>query len=168
MRLSTDGGETWAAGSEGLSSLDIHGLAVVTVNPKTVVAATNNDVCITTDMANWTPLRVKDHYPWSYCRSALYLNGNNTGQVFIGAGNGTPGDEGGIFCTHELGKSWTRADIGLTANSTIWCFAHSPVVDGWLIACSVSGQLFRSTDDGISWVKLRHEFGEVRTLAVTP
>ena len=29
MRRSTDGGETWTAGSEGLSSLDIHGLTVV-------------------------------------------------------------------------------------------------------------------------------------------
>lgn len=34
MRLSTDGGETWVERSEGLSSLDIHGLCVVPGSPK--------------------------------------------------------------------------------------------------------------------------------------
>ena len=39
MRLSTDGGETWVERSEGLSSLDIHGLCVVPDSPKTIIAA---------------------------------------------------------------------------------------------------------------------------------
>ena len=61
---------------------------------------------------------------------------------------------------------WARSDIGITANSTIWCFGYNPQVDGVLIACSVSGQLFLSEDSGNSWQKLAHEFGEVRALAV--
>jgi photosystem II stability/assembly factor-like uncharacterized protein len=166
MRLSTDGGETWTERSEGLSSLDIHGLCVVPGSPKTIIAATNNDVCVTTDMGQqWAPLNVKSHYPWPYCRAAFFLNGD-AGRVFIGAGNGPPGDEGGIFSTRDAGKTWTRADIGRTANSTIWCFAHNPNADDLLIACSVSGQLYRSSDAGDSWTKLSHEFGEVRALAI--
>jgi len=167
MRLSTDGGETWTERSEGLSSLDIHGLCVIPGSPKTIVAATNNDVCVTTDMGQqWTPLNVKAHYPWPYCRAAFFLNGD-AGRVFIGAGNGPPGDQGGIFSTRDAGKSWSRAHIGRTANSTIWCFAHNPNANDLLIACSVSGQLYRSTDAGDSWTKLSHEFGEVRALAIT-
>ena len=166
MRLSTDGGETWTERSEGLSSLDIHGLCVVPGSPKTIVAATNNDVCVTTDMGQqWVPLNVKAHYPWPYCRAAFFLNGD-AGRVFIGAGNGPPGDEGGIFSTRDAGKTWTRADIGRTANSTIWCFAYNPKINDLMIACSVSGQLYRSTDAGDSWTKLSHEFGEVRALAI--
>jgi photosystem II stability/assembly factor-like uncharacterized protein len=166
MRLSTDGGETWVERSEGLSSLDIHGLCVVPGSPRTIIAATNNDVCVTTDMGQqWTPLNVKAHYPWPYCRAAFFLNGN-AGRVFIGAGNGPPGDQGGIFSTSDAGKTWNRADIGRTANSTIWCFAHNPQFNDLLIACSVSGQLYRSTDSGDSWTKLSHEFGEVRALAI--
>ena len=166
MHLSTDGGETWVERSEGLSSLDIHGLCVVPGSPKTIIAATNNDVCVTTDMGQqWTPLNVKAHYPWPYCRAAFFLNGN-AGRVFIGAGNGPPGDQGGIFSTLDAGKTWNRADIGRTANSTIWCFAHNPQFSDLLIACSVSGQLYRSTDSGNSWTKLDHEFGEVRALAI--
>ncbi len=167
MRISRDGGKTWKTGIKGLSSLDIHDLAVVPGAPMTLVAATNNDVCITTDMSNWTPLCVKEYYPWPYCRSVLCPE-DGDGRVLIGAGNGPPGDKGGIFCTDDLGKSWTCADLGVTANSTIWCFANHPAVRGWIIACSISGQLFRSTDNGFCWSRLRHEFGEVRVLAVTP
>ena len=167
MRITNDGGKTWVTRNEGLSSLDIHGLAVVPGNPKTIVATTNNDVCITTDLEKWTPLTVKNHFPWPYCRSALYLK-NGTGRVYVGAGNGPPGNEGALFYTSNLGKSWTRANLGLTANSTIWVITHQPAVPNWLFACSVSGQLFRSTDGGNTWQKLKHEFGEVRALAIVP
>ena len=172
MRLSTDSGETWHNRSEGLSSQDIHGLTVVPGEQKTLVAATNNDVCITTDMHHWTPLKVRDHFPWPYCRAAFYLNGDSE-KVFIGAGNGPPGDQGGIFYMQDAAAAsdadairWDRSDIGMTSNSTIWCFGSNPCVDGLLIACSVSGQLFLSEDNGDSWTKLAHEFGEVRALAV--
>ena len=172
MRLSTDGGKTWDNRSEGLSSQDIHGLTVVPGEQKTLVAATNNDVCITTDMHNWTPLKVREHFPWPYCRAAFYLNGDHA-KVFIGAGNGPPGDQGGIFYMQDSNDAadaaairWERSDIGITANSTIWCFGYNADVDGLLIACSVSGQLFLSEDNGDSWTKLTHEFGEVRALAV--
>jgi photosystem II stability/assembly factor-like uncharacterized protein len=167
MRITRDGGETWTEGSEGLSSLDIHGLTVVPGDPKTLVAATNNDVCLTTDMANWTPLNVRDHYPWPYCRAVTYLS-NGSDRVYVGAGNGPPGDEGGIFYTTDLGKSWTRSDLGGNANSTIWYIEHHPAISGWVFAYSVSGQLFRSTDDGDSWTKLEREFGEVRAMAIAP
>lgn len=167
MRISRDGGETWAAGNEGLSSLDIHGLAVVPGNPKTLVAGTNNDVCTTTDMVNWTPLQVREQFPWPYCRGVLHL-GNGSSRVYVGAGNGPPGDQGGVFCTPDLGHSWERADLGGNSNSTIWALAHNPAVSGWIMAYSVGGQVFRSTDNGDSWTKLAHEFGEVRAMALAP
>ena len=119
MRISRDGGDSWSAGNEGLSSLDIHGLAVVPGAPKTLVAATNNDVCLTTDMVNWTPLDVGAHYPWPYCRGVLHL-ANGDSRIWVGAGNGPPGDEGGLFHSGDLGKTWQQADLGGVANSTIW------------------------------------------------
>ena len=170
MRISHDGGESWTEGSEGLSSLDIHGLVVVPGNPKTLVAATNNDVCTTTDMMNWTPLQVKDHYPWPYCRNLLYLADDGSSRLYVGAGNGPPGDAGGLFYTSEfdeqgLGGAWTRVDLGGDANSTIWALAHNPTSPDLIFAYSIHGQLYRSTDRGNSWHKLPHEFGEVRALA---
>ncbi|MEM7539331.1 MAG: hypothetical protein AAF639_44655 [Chloroflexota bacterium] len=170
MRISHDGGETWTEGSDGLSSRDIHGLTVVPGSPKTLVAATNNDVCTTTDMRNWTPLSVKDHYPWPYCRSALYLANNGSSRLYVGAGNGPPGDQGGLFYSTNLGESWERVDLGIegNSNSTIWKMEHNPAVSDWLMAYSVHGQLFQSRDNGGSWTKLAREFGEVRAVTLVP
>ena len=36
------------------------------------------------------------------------------------------------------------------------------------MAYSISGQLFRSADNGASWEKLDREFGEVRGLEIVP
>ncbi len=165
MRYSHDGGETWEAGNEGLSSLDIHGLTVVPGEPKTLVAATNNDVCTTTDLAKWTPLGIKEHFPWAYTRSAILIS-ESANRIYIGAGNGPPGDQGGLFYTTDLGSTWERADLGGTANSTIWKVEHNPVHPDWIVAYSVSGEVYKSTDCGEFWAKLDREFGEVRALAI--
>ena len=171
MRISRDGGDTWAAGNEGLSSMDIHGLTVVPGSPKTLVAATNNDVCTTTDMQTWTPLSVKEHYPWPYCRNLLYLADNGSSRLYVGAGNGPPGDQGGLFYTTDFdadsfGSTWERIDLGGNANSTIWALSYNSAIPDWVFAYSVHGQLYRSTDRGQSWTKLAREFGEVRALAL--
>ena len=165
MRISRDGGDSWREGSEGLSSLDIHGLAVVPGSTKTLVASTNNDVCLTTDMINWTPLDVRSRYPWPYCRGILHLE-NGDSRIWVGAGNGPPGDEGGLFHSGDLGQTWERADLGGVANSTIWAVVHNPALPDWIVAYSVAGQLFRSTDRGHAWTKLEREFGEVRAVAL--
>ena len=165
MRISRDGGDTWREGSDGLSSLDIHGLAVVPGPTKTLVASTNNDVCLTTDMQNWTPLNVRSHYPWPYCRGVLHQSNGDSG-IWVGAGNGPPGDEGGLFHSSDLGETWERADLGGVANSTIWAVVSNPVLPDWIVAYSVAGQLYRSTDRGHSWTKLEREFGEVRAVAL--
>ncbi len=165
MRISRDGGDTWEEGSEGLSSLDIHGLAVVPGSPKTLVASTNNDVCVTTDMRNWTPLEVGNHYPWPYCRGIVHLS-NGDSRIWVGAGNGPPGDQGGLFHSGDLGKTWERANLGGVANSTIWAVSNNPAMPDWIVAYSVAGELYRSTDGGHTWTKLAREFGEVRAVAL--
>ena len=165
FRRSTDGGKNWETINEGLSSLDIHGISVIPGQPKKIIVATNNDVCRTDDLKYWTSLTVKDYLPWSYARAVFHCpNGEN--RVYLGAGNGPPGNEGGIFYSVDLGDSWEQADLGMMSNSTIWNFAYNGNVDDLIVAYSVSGQIFRSMDHGNSWQKLTHEFGEVRALAI--
>ena len=166
FRRSTDGGKNWETINEGLSSLDIHGISVIPGQPKKIIVATNNDVCRTDNLKYWTPLTVKDYLPWSYARAVFYCpNGEN--RVYLGAGNGPPGNEGGIFYSVDLGDSWEQAELGMMSNSTIWNFAYNGNIDDLIVAYSVSGQIFRSTDHGNSWQKLTREFGEVRALAIT-
>src|SRR5207248_10780894 len=69
LRRSRDGGRTWEKVSRGLSSQDIHALAVVPGNgrPQRLLASTNNDLNLSTDDGDtWQPLGVGRSLPWSY------------------------------------------------------------------------------------------------------
>jgi hypothetical protein len=68
---SRDGGRTWQGVGRGLSSRDIHALAIVPGNGRgqRLLATTNNDVNLSTDGGdNWQPLGVGKSLPWSYYR----------------------------------------------------------------------------------------------------
>ena len=49
-------------------------------------------------------------------------------------------------------------------NSTLWCIAMHPSDPNLMFVCTNLGQLFRSSDGGDSWLRLPHEFGEIRSL----
>ena len=66
------------------------------------------------------------------------------------------------------GRTWHEATLPHRANSTIWNFAVHAADPELVYASSVSGEVYRSTDAGASWTKLRREFGEVRALAWAP
>ena len=104
--------------------------------------------------------------PWSYCRALAQPSGR-PGTILLGNGEGPPGWSGTIALSTDSGRSW-RAVLPEPANSTIWNFAVHPADPSLVYASSVSGQLYRSRDGGISWQKLGREFGEIRALAWTP
>ena len=76
---SGDLGRSWQPVSgQGLSSRDIHALAIVPGNgsPKRILAATNNDLNISKDNGQtWEPLHVQHSLPWNYCRAKRSLSG---------------------------------------------------------------------------------------------
>src|SRR5262249_27374550 len=146
----------------------IHGLAIAPRSPRALLATTNNDVNRSrNDGDTWEPLRVRDHFPWPYCR-AIAPSASDPDLLYVGAGNGPPGDQGGLFRTGDQGESWERLPLPATANSTIWSFASHPADSRRIYAASVSGQIFRSRDAGETWEKLPREFGEIRALAWEP
>jgi photosystem II stability/assembly factor-like uncharacterized protein len=168
VRRSLDGGESWETLTEGLSSQDIHGLAVSPRAPRTLLATTNNDVNRSLDDgATWEPLRVGETFPWPYCRAAAPAP-DDPNLVYVGAGNGPPGSQGGLYRTADRGQSWERLPLPAAPNSTIWNFGFHRADPRRLYAASISGYLYRSFDAGASWEKLPHEFGEVRALAWAP
>jgi photosystem II stability/assembly factor-like uncharacterized protein len=167
---SRDGGRTWEVQGDGLSSRDVHALALVPGNgrPRLLVATTNNDVNLSRDDGRtWQPLRLGSSLPWSYFRGLAQKQGQPE-VLFLGHGDGPPGSCGLIVRSTDAGQTWQPAAMAVQANSTIWNFATHPADPELLYASSVSGQLFRSTDAGVSWTKLAREFGEVRSLAWTP
>jgi photosystem II stability/assembly factor-like uncharacterized protein len=167
---SRDGGQTWQAAGHGLSSLDIHGMAIVPGNgrPKRLVASTNNDLNLSTDDGEtWRPLRISEVLPWSYCRGIAQLS-NRPEVLLLGNGEGPPGSAGVVARSADAGVTWEAARMPSRANSTLWNFAVHPADPDLVYASSVSGEIYRSTDGGVSWHKLTREFGEIRALAWTP
>ena len=162
---SRDAGRTWRPLGEGLSSRDIHALALS--GPGRLLATTNNDVNLSRDGgATWTPLDLKRQLPWSYFRG-LAQKADRPEVVFLGHGDFPPGSGGRIVRSTDGGRTWAAAPRP-EANSTVWNFAVHHADPELVYASSVSGEVFRSTDGGQTWEQLRREFGEIRALAWTP
>jgi hypothetical protein len=168
---SRDEGSTWQKVPAGLSSADIHGLVVVPASmgrPRRLVAATNNDLNLSDDDGEtWRRLDIGKQAPRSYCRGLAQVQGRPE-RLLLGVGDGPPGSVGFIVVSEDAGASWRAAEMPGPANSTIWNFATYPSDSNLVYASSVSGQVYRSTDAGLSWTKLPREFGEIRALAWAP
>lgn len=167
---SRDRGRTFGPVGEGLSSRDIHALAVVPGNGRgrRMLAATNNDLNASEDGGEtWRPLDIGRSMPWAYCRTLAQLSGRPE-VVLLGNGNGPPGSAGAVGRSEDGGASWRPARLPGQANSTVWNFATHPADPALVYASSVSGEAYRSRDGGASWEKLEREFGEIRALAWTP
>jgi photosystem II stability/assembly factor-like uncharacterized protein len=166
---SRDAGQTWQPIGRGLSSLDIHALAIVPgSSAKRLFASTNNDLNVSTDDGGtWQPLGIGQVLPWAYCRGLAQLT-NRPEVVLLGNGEGPPGSAGVVGRSTDGGVIWQIAQMPARANSTIWNFALHPADPELIYASSVSGEIYRSHDGGASWHKLPREFGEIRALAWTP
>jgi photosystem II stability/assembly factor-like uncharacterized protein len=170
VRRSRDGGRSWQEVGRGLSSRDIHALAVVPREGRTprLVATTNNDLNVSTDEGEtWQPLQASAALPLGYFRALTQLPGRPD-MLLLGVGDRPPGCTGLIARSTDGGQTWTPTQMPGRSNSTIWNFAVHPAEPRLVYAGSVSGQVYRSTDAGESWQKLAREFGEIRALAWTP
>jgi photosystem II stability/assembly factor-like uncharacterized protein len=170
LRRSRDRGRTWQRVGRGLSSQDIHGLALIPANgrPARMLASTNNDLNASTDGGEtWQPLGIGGVLPWPYCRGLAQAAGRPE-VIFLGNGDGPPGTVGAVARSTDGGATWREERMPARANSTVWTFAVHPADAALVYAASVSGGVYRSTDGGADWQKLPREFGEIRALAWTP
>ncbi len=161
---STDSGRTWTPIGEGLTSRDIHALAVLPAKEgrKRLLATTNNDLNLSDDGGRtWRPGLMAETLPWSYTR-ALIQRPDDPEVLFLGGGDAPPGWVGAVAVSHDGGTTWAPAALPGPSNSTMWNFGVHPADARLIYAASVSGQLYRSTDGGTSWVKMAKEFGEIR------
>lgn len=156
-RRSRDGGRTWSR--IGLDDVDVHDIKMDADG--TLYLSSNSELFRSDDEGDsWEPLGIADHFRHTYCRG-MGLSPTAAGVLYVGNGSGPPGNTGSMYRTRDRGESWEHVELNGETNSTIWQFAAG---DEWLLASTVFGQLFRSTDGGENWGKLAWEFGEVRGL----
>ncbi len=165
VHRSSDGGETWRRLDAGLSSPDIHSLSINPIDTAHLLAATNNDLNVSTNSGEtWTPLNVRAIFDYAYCRGIL-RSPVDSSLIIVGNGNGPPGTAGAIQVSRDGGESFKKAELDMEPNSTIWTFAADPAIRSQILGASVSGYLYLTVDFGSHWNKLDHEFGEIRSLA---
>lgn len=162
--VSRNRGLTWAERGNGLVSGDVHGLAVFPLpgGGKAMLATTNRGLHRSEDDgANWV---VQDlPAPWPYTRGVT-PRADNSGVIFLGNGNGPPGNDGFLLRSRDFGRTWEDARLPGAVNSTVWCIATDPVDPMLILVCTNLGEVFRSGDGGESWTRLPHQFGELRAL----
>ena len=163
---SRDRGDSWTRLSQGLSSADIHDLALFPGQPSVVLASTNNDLNFSRDAGeSWQPQAVKGQFPFAYCRGMI-AKSDDPNTLLLGNGNGPPGTAGALQVSHDGGRTWTQAELPVPPNSTIWTFATNAGDPNLMFCASINGYVYRSADGAATWTKCAHEFGEVRSLAL--
>lgn len=162
LHRSTDRGETWTRLNRGLTTDDVHGVAVLNQEGRRIVlAAVNRGVHRSVDDGE-TFERVELPTPWQYTRSVVGKASNN-GTVFVTNGDGPPGSWGRLFRSNDYGLTWHELHLPGERNSTLWTISVHPFDPELIFVCSNLGQIYRSDDGGDNWVKLKRELGEIRS-----
>jgi photosystem II stability/assembly factor-like uncharacterized protein len=171
---SLDGGDSWVhlpdLGPDPFHG-DIHGMALKTGRDSAFYATSPFGIASSTDEGeswdyHYFP-KFQDTDERSYCRGML-IKADNPDVMFVGNGDFIPGVTGAIRRTKDGGQTWDVAPLPVEPNSVIyWLGTHSELPNV-IVAASLYGYVYVSDDGGDSWRKLKKEFGEVRSVAVTP
>lgn len=175
---STDGGDSWThLGPLGETAFhgDIHGLAVRPTGDggAQVMATTPFGLATSTDEGETWAWRSFDGFdkgsgnPFAYCRG-VFVDPTRADTILLGCGDYIPGRVGAVEVSRDGGETWSRAELPVEANSTVYWMATHPEVPGAVVAATVFGQVFVSSDAGESWGKLDREFGEIRSVSLAP
>ena len=168
VRRSQDGGETWTTMAGGLTDPDIHGIALSGGQPKRVLATTPREIFASSDAGeSWQRLEVMQQFPHAYTR-AIAVKADDPHVIFVGHGQTASPTIGSVQRSQDGGKTWETLPLPGEPNSYISCLATHPSDPNLVLASTLYGQLFMSTDAGDSWRKVRQEFSEVRSLAWMP
>ncbi len=172
--LSRDGGDHWThlppLGDKPINQ-DIHGLALSLGRPAKLLATTPDGIWTSTDEGErWSLHRFPkfaERDTISYCRGVA-LKPDAPDVIFVGNGDFIPGKRGAIQRTTDGGANWAPCALPIEPNSVIYGLATHPANPNVIVANSLHGYLYSSTDGGETWQKNRREFGEVRALAWVP
>jgi photosystem II stability/assembly factor-like uncharacterized protein len=171
---SLDGGDHWVhlpdLGPDPFHG-DIHGMALRVDRHAAVYCTSPFGIATSTDEGeSWEYHEFPKFNPGdnrSYCRGMI-LKADDPNVIFVGNGDFIPGVTGAIRHSRDGGRSWDVAPLPVEPNSVIYWLATHPEAPNAIVAASLYGYVYTSDDGGESWSKLKKEFGEVRSLALTP
>ena len=92
----------------------------------------------------------------------------NSDTIIASVGDKPSGEAGLLLISHEFGETWARCEMSHPANSTIWSLGTNAADPALMFAATIFGQIYKSTDGGRSWDKMKRELGEIRMIAWAP
>lgn len=172
---SLDGGESWEDCSAGLirfcdepryrsrigsqseleGMLDGHAIAVSAAAPRTVYLANRMGLFKSANRGkDWVDIEVGRFSPLTYGRDVLVSP--HDPQVFYAAlSPASRSEDGSIYKSSDLAKSWTRIDHAVKAEATMMAVALDARDPKSVFGLSRVGQVFATRDGGESWQETR-------------
>jgi photosystem II stability/assembly factor-like uncharacterized protein len=168
---STDGGETWTdlsapliklaeapqlksrIGSEKDSEgmLDSHAFAVSAAAPGTAFLAVRMGLFRTDDRgATWSDMGIGRYSPLTYCRDVI-VSPHDPRVLYACLSVSSRGDDGSLYRSEDVGRTWRRFDHGVKARATMMAVAAHPRDPARVYCVSRCGQVFGTEDAGVSW-----------------
>ena len=154
---SLDGGEHWENMSHGQyvndDTVDMHGVLIGRWRPGIVLAIGRAGLFVSTDQgAHWASARLEPLNPkgQTYCRDIRETPGDPR-TIWVAGGANFQSDLGALFRSKDGGASWSRVDMGVKPQSTLFALAFDARRPRHMFAAASGGEVFASADGGDTW-----------------
>jgi photosystem II stability/assembly factor-like uncharacterized protein len=170
---SLDGGETWddcadhlvalaetprlkskiQSDSEAEGMLDAHALLVSDAAPASVFLAVRMGLFRSDDQGKtWQDLEVGRFSPLTYGRD-IRVSPHDPLTFYACLSPAARSEDGSVYRSADLGKTWTRFDHGVRARATMMGVALHPQDPAQVYCASRCGQVFGTHDGGRTWTE---------------
>jgi photosystem II stability/assembly factor-like uncharacterized protein len=168
---SVDGGETWEdcsdplmklaerphlkskiqSDSEAEGMLDSHALLVSDAAPGSVFLAVRMGLFRSDDRGkSWQDMEVGRFSPLTYGRD-VRVAPQDPNVLYAALSPAARSQDGSLYRSADLGRTWTRFDHGVKANATMMSIALHPRDPAQVYCVSRCGQVFGTRDAGKTW-----------------
>ncbi|MBM3219757.1 MAG: hypothetical protein FJZ38_13970 [Candidatus Rokubacteria bacterium] len=168
---SVDGGETWEdcsdpleklaerpnlkskiqSDSEAEGMLDAHALLVSDAAPSSVFLAVRMGLFRSDDRGKtWQDMEVGRFSPLTYGRD-IRVSPQDANVLYAALSPAARSQDGSVYRSADLGRTWTRFDHGVKAHATMMSLALHPRDAAQVYCVSRCGQVFGTRDGGKSW-----------------
>jgi photosystem II stability/assembly factor-like uncharacterized protein len=174
---STDGGDTWSDMSGPLiklaelphlqsnvggrhcghceGMLDSHATAISVAAPNTVFLGLRMGLFRSDDRgATWYDTEIGRFSPLTYCHDVIVAP-HDPNVLYVCLSPAAFSQDGSLYRSGDLAKSWQRIDHGIKAESTLMAVSVHPSDASRIYCVTRGGQVFGTEDAGGSWQEYR-------------